>query len=237
MEVVKNFLLSLKMIKEDRVLLLLSLIPVFIGLIFYGLLGGWIFTSVIPYGNEIVQGWLSIDWLGSILGWVFKALISLLFFFAVNWTFFLIVSLLASPFNDLISARVEKKLNNESTVGFGEEFTGFFRKIRFTLINEVKKFFLITILSIVSLTLSFFPLLSPVTIFLQATLVAINFLDYSWSRHNLSFGGCISDYRRNFFNNSIGGFIGGILLALPGVNIVCLPILVVFFSLSFKKPI
>ena len=95
MDVLKNFTLSLKMMKEDKVLLGLSLIPVFIGLVFYGLLGGWIFTSVIPYGNEIVQGWLSIDWLGSILGWVFKALVTILFFFSVNWTFFLIVSLLA----------------------------------------------------------------------------------------------------------------------------------------------
>ena len=51
------------MIKEDKVLLLLSVIPVLIGLTFYGLLGGWIFTSIIPWGNELVASWLSIDWL------------------------------------------------------------------------------------------------------------------------------------------------------------------------------
>ena len=235
MNVISNFYLSIKMMKEDKVLLLLSIIPVLIGLTFYGLLGGWIFTSIIPWGNELVASWLSIDWLGSILGWVVKTLITILFFFAINWTFFLVVSLLASPFNDLISSRVEKKLLGQNLDGMGAEFSGFFSKVGFIIFNESKKVIFIILLSLISLGLSFFPLLSPVTIFLQAVLVAVNFLDYSWSRNDLNFRSCLQSYKSNFINNSVGGLLGVALLAIPGVNILSLPILVIFFTVQYRQ--
>lgn len=235
MSVISNFVTALKMIKEDKVLLLLSFIPVFIGLIFYGLLGGWIFTSVIPWGNDLVQGWLSIDWLGSFLGWIVKAIISILFFFAVNWTFFLVVSLLASPFNDLISSRVEKKLKNVELDNFSRAFSGVFNKLGFTLVNESKKVVLIVFFSFISLTLSFFPLLSPLTIFIQSILVAVNFLDYSWARNDYTISECIHNYKTNFFINTLGGLIGVTLLSIPGINIISLPILVIFNTINFAR--
>lgn len=237
MEVIKNFGLSFKLIKEDKVLLLLSFIPVLIGLLFYGILGGWVFTSVIPWGNELIQNWLSIDWLGSFLGWIVKALVTILFFFVINWTFFLVVSLLASPFNDLISARVERKMLGESLGNISDEFKGVFSKMIFTLGNELKKVLFILVLSLLSFGLSFFPLLSPLTIFLQAVLVAINFLDYSWSRNDFKIGECISNYRQNFINNTLCGLIGVGLLAVPGVNIIFLPVLVILFTLNFRRVI
>ena len=234
MEVIKNFGLSFKLIKEDKVLLLLSLIPILIGLLFYGILGGWVFTSVIPWGNELIQSWLSIDWLGSFLGWIVKALITILFFFVINWTFFLVVSLLASPFNDLISARVERKMLGESLGNISDEFKGVFSKMIFTLGNELKKVLFILVLSLLSFGLSFFPLLSPLTIFLQAVLVAINFLDYSWSRHDLTIKECLNSYNQNFINNTLKGLIGVGLLAIPGINVISLPILVISFSINIR---
>tara|TARA_B100000886_G_C20384856_1_gene475568 strand:- start:582 stop:1307 length:726 start_codon:yes stop_codon:yes gene_type:complete len=231
----KNILMSFKMIMGDKVLLILSLIPVTIGLLFYGLLGGWIFTSIIPFGNELIQTWLSIDWLGSILGWIAKALITILFFFVINWTFFLVVSLLASPFNDLISARVERKLLNQDLGTLGASFDGVFKKIGFTLINESKKVFLIMILSLISLLLSFFPILSPVTILVQSILVAVNFLDYNWSRHDLNIKECFRSYKLSFVDNTISGLIGVGVLAIPGLNILSLPVLIVAFSIQFTE--
>ena len=53
------------------------------------------------------------------------------------------------------------------------------------------------------------------TIFLQAVLVAVNFLDYSWSRNDLSFGSCLHSYKSNFINNSVGGLLRVGLLAIP----------------------
>ena len=235
MDLIKNFLLSIKMLKEDKILLLLSFIPVLIGLTFYGFLGGWIFTAIIPWGNDIMQNWLSIDWLGVFLGWIIKALMTILFFFVINWTFFLVVSLLASPFNDLISSRVEKKLLNQELGNLSSEFSGFFSKMIFMITNEFKKVFIIILLSLMSLALSFFPLLSPLTIFFQAVLVAINFLDYNWSRHDLKLSECITNYKENFLNNTFTGLVGVGLLAIPGVNIISLPILVVIFTINFKQ--
>ena len=232
MAVINNLLVSIKMIKGDRVLLLLSLIPVLIGILFYGLLGGWVFSSVIPWANDLLQNWLSIEWLGAILGWIIKALMTILLFFVINWTFFLVVSLLASPFNDLISSRVEKKLMGVELGSIGSEFNGFFNKVIFILVNESKKVLIIMLLSLISLALSFFPLLSPLTIFLQAMLVAVNFLDYSWSRHDLKMSECARAYKEKFVENTLAGFIGVILLAIPGVNLVALPNLVVLFTIN-----
>ena len=235
MEIIKNFGLSFKMLKEDKVLLLLSLIPIFIGFIFYGLLGGWIFSSVIPWGNEIAMGWLSVDWLGSILGWLFKALVTILFFFSVNWTFFLIVSLLASPFNDVISSRVEKKIKGEDLSSISSEFSSILSKVRFVIFNESKKFIFILTLSMISLVLSFIPFLTPLSILLQAILVALNFLDYSWARNDYTVGMCFKNFKQSFLGNIIGGFIGIALLSVPGVNLMSLPVLVIYFSINYNK--
>ena len=47
--VIKELFSSIKMIKEDKVLLFLSMMPVFIGVFLYAILGSWIYTSVIPW--------------------------------------------------------------------------------------------------------------------------------------------------------------------------------------------
>ena len=51
--VIKELFSSIKMIKEDKVLLFLSMMPVFIGVFLYAILGGWIYTSVIPWEPNI----------------------------------------------------------------------------------------------------------------------------------------------------------------------------------------
>jgi len=61
--------------------------------------------------------------------------------------------------------------------------------------------------------------------------VAINFLDYKWSRHDLSFGDCITEFKNNFLNFTLAGLIVVGLLSIPGINIISLPVLVVVFSL------
>ena len=74
-----------------------------------------------------------------------------------------------------------------------------------TLMNETKKISLIVVLSIVSLVLSFIPFMAIVSFFIQVVLLSVTFLDYYWSRKNLSVRECINDYRSNFLFNFLSG--------------------------------
>ena len=147
--VIKELYSSIKMIKEDKVLLFLSMMPVFIGIFLYAVLGGWIYTSVIPWGTEYTQSLFDTEWLGSALGWIVQGLIFILFLFITNWTFVLIVGVLASPFNDLIVQRVQRKIKGEELLSLGQSFSTITSRISFTVLNEVKKLFVILFLSFV----------------------------------------------------------------------------------------
>ena len=76
---VRTFISSIKMIKEDKVLLLLSLVPILIGVLVYVGLGAWLYTSFIAAGSNWVQDKISLDWLGSFLSWVIKGLFFIIF--------------------------------------------------------------------------------------------------------------------------------------------------------------
>ena len=70
--VIRSFFQAMKMIKEDKVLLLLSLIPIIVGIGVYVALGSWLYTSFVPSGVEWVQDKLSLEWLGSFFSWIIK---------------------------------------------------------------------------------------------------------------------------------------------------------------------
>ena len=224
--VIKSFFSSLKMIKEDKVLLLLCMIPVFIGVLVYIGLGAWLYTSFIPIGVEWVQGKISLDWLGSFFSWVVKGLFFILFGGLANYTFVLVVSLFASPFNDMIVDRVMKKqegIDPSLELSFKETF----KRLPKTLINELKKISLIVVLSLFSLVLSFIPFLAVVSFFIQVVLLSVTFLDYYWSRKNLNFRECISDYKNNFVFNFLMGLIFFGLLLIPGGGVLFFPIILI----------
>ena len=96
--VIKSFFQAMKMIKEDKVLLLLSLIPIIVGIGVYVALGSWLYTSFIPSGVEWVQDKVSLEWLGSFFSWIIKGLFFVLFGGLANYTFVLVVSLFCLAF-------------------------------------------------------------------------------------------------------------------------------------------
>ena len=154
--VIKSFFQAMKMIKDDKILLLLSLIPIVIGVGVYVALGSWLYTSFIPSGVEWVQDKVSLEWLGSFLSWIIKGLFFILFGGLANYTFVLVVSLFASPFNDMIVDRVLKKQQGEDP-SLELSFKDTMKRLPKTLMNELKKISLIVVLSIISLFYLFYP--------------------------------------------------------------------------------
>jgi CysZ protein len=220
---------SFNIYKKDKLIILLSLVPIIIGLAFYYYLGNIFYGDLLNLGNEYLKTSVGNDKLGSVLTWIFTAVLTVALFFLVNWTFVLFVSIVASPFNDLISGRVEKALMGK--IEDSVDSDRFFKKFFKIIFNEAKKISLILVLSLIAFIIGlFFP---PLAFIISAMLLAISFLDYSWSRKDLAFGECVSDVKGSFLNYMLSGcaFMG--LISIPIVNLFVLPYAIVYYSVLY----
>lgn len=231
--IVTLFAKSLKTIFSDKMLLLLSLIPVLIGIFIYWFLGAWIYGQL-----DIGVKWLT-SYLGGsedagIISWIIGVIFGLIFYFLVNWTFVMIVSVVASPFNDLISSRVETKHFNGETVEIVS--SKFLSRIFKIVWNEIKKVILILLMTLVAALAGFIPVVGPfISIALSGILLAIQFVDYSWSRRELTSKECVADAKKNilYYGLSGAGFV--VLISIPIVNLLTLPLAVVYYTFMFLE--
>ncbi|MBT3585709.1 MAG: hypothetical protein HN509_12465 [Halobacteriovoraceae bacterium] len=232
---IKSFGEALGVFRKDKIIILFSAVPVFVGIALYYFLGDWIFTDVRAWGQGWIEGNLSAGTLGTVLTWVLTAILSIIMYFVVNFTFVLVVSIFACPFNDLISTRVEKIMGGEEPEALSITLKKVMGRALFTLINELKKVSFILILTAVAFGLSFFPILAPVSVIISAFLLAVSFLDYSWSRHTFKFSNCLGDVKNNFFTYGFSGAIFLSLITIPFVNLLALPYGVIYFTVLFSR--
>lgn len=220
---------SFGVFREDKLIILLSLVPVIVGLAFYYYLGSFFYVDLLSFGNEYLQSNVTNENVGGVLSWILTGLLTIVLFFLVNWTFVLFVSIVASPFNDLISGRVERVIKGSISDSLDSE--RFFKKFLKTILNELKKISLIIIISIIAFIIGmFFP---PLAFIISALLLAVSFLDYSWSRKELSFGECLANIRKSFFSYLLTGSAFMALISIPIVNLVVLPYAVVYYSVLY----
>lgn len=235
--ILKAFSSTMAIFKKDKVILILSSIPIILGISLYSVLGNWILSDVLAKLKSWIEGYLSGD-LGNILYYIIFFTFSLIFLFLINWTFVLVVSIISSPFNDVISERVERLIGNNG----GDEKSDFKRILKNCLkniFNEIKK-----VIFIFSLTLIIFfldilvPFLAPIGIFLSALLMSSTFLDYSWSRNEFPLKNCIKDLKGSLLIYAVSGLFFMGLFALPIINLFALPFGVVYYTLLFcKRPL
>ena len=220
---------SLSLLKEDKVILLLSMIPVLIGIIAYYYIGNLFYVDFLEWGKSLVAEKVNnSEWL-SYVSWIFTAILTVILYFLVSWTFVLFVSIVSSPFNDIISGRVEKRLLGEPSPDFDTD--KFFKRMLKVLANEAKKISFIILLSILSFVIGlFFP---PVSFGISALLLAVSFLDYAWARKNLSFSACVGSLRRSFLTYLFTGCVFMALISMPILNLFILPFAVIYYSVLF----
>lgn len=218
---------------KDKIILILSFIPILIGVILFYYLGLWMMNTGMATGEGIIQKYSEGG--SVILSWIIKITLYVILYFLINWAFVLIVSILASPFNDAISSRVEKRIKGEELKNIGQVFSGLFSGMIKTIFIEAKKITFILIIFIFSLALQLIPILVPLGLILAAMLVAIQFIDYSWSRHNLDMGVCFKDLTDNFIPYCMAGFFFMGLMAIPIVNLFSLSYGVVYFTALWAK--
>lgn len=231
--ILKNFKDSLNLFKRDKGLLLLGLVPLLVGLIVYSFLGKLIYVDFLAYLNSYLEGQLGSEGWFHVIKVLIAALLTLLFYFLISWTFISVVGIFACPFNDLMAGRVEKLYLGLETSEAGTSLKRLFSKLLYTVFNELRKVFFVMSLTIIGVILSFiFP---PVGILFSSVLIAVSFVDYSWGQHDLNVRGCFKNYKRGFWVYTLSGLIFMFWVAVPLVNLLALPFGVVYFSLLFVK--
>ena len=218
--------------RKDKWTLLLSMAPIIIGILIYIFLGKWIYGDVFNWGKSLIESKVEGGWLNALSGIIVLAL-SIIFYFLINWTFVLVVSFFAAPFNDMISRRVEKIVNGQTPPELSESFNIMLKRLGITLLNEAKKIAFLLFLSLAGFALSFF--LPPVSFVVSSLLYALNFVDYSWGRHDLHFRSCLKDTKDSFIPYSITGAGFLVLVAIPVLNLFILPYSTVYYTVLFTK--
>ena len=224
-----------EILKKDKWIIVFGSLPAFISLIMFYFLGDFIFGNVLTYGKGQIESYLTSEGWSTFLYWIIAGFLTAIFFLLVNWFFFLIVSIIASPFNDLISSRTERILIGEQPIAINESVSVMLKKIVATVFTEIKKVLLIITVSLIALIFSFFPLFAPIGALLSSILMAASFLDYSWSRHGMKVRECVGHVKGNFIIYALTG--GGCLLlvSVPLVNILILPFGTIFFTILFHE--
>lgn len=230
-----SFTSSLQILFKDKVNLALTLLPITIGILLYYFLGTTVYDYGMTHGKELVDNYVENSAVNTFLSYTIQIILYIALFFIVNWTFVLIISVIASPFNDVMSSRIEKIVNGEALPSLGTSFNSAFKNFFSTILNEMKKILFILFLTIISLLLSLIPLLTPISLFLTVVLVAIAYLDYSWSRHNIPFRLCINDITKNVVGYGLGGAFFFFMISIPVLNLIVPPWATSFFTTVWVK--
>jgi CysZ protein len=228
----ESLVLTFKLLKEDKFALLLSMIPIIIGIVLFSFLGRWAYTDLFDYLKSVATPYFQSESLGFILSYIIAILIAVILYFLISFGFVVIVTLISSPFNDLLSERVQKKYFLNIPLLKPEKKNTLLGFIRF-FFNEIKKLVLIIFLSIFAFILSFFPILFPFGVVLSGILFAINFLDYSWSRHDFTLRNCLVDFYQSGFLYILTGVVAIVFMAIPVINLLVYPLLNIVFTTQF----
>lgn len=220
---------------KDKVNIILAGIPVIMGILLYYFLGAWVYGSVMDQGHMLIKEYVSEGTMGQIVYYIVAAILTIMLYFLVNWTFILVVSAIASPFNDMLSTRIEKRLEGKTPDNLQKTFSEMIKRMAGTLLNEAKKISFVIFLSVLALVLGFFPILTPLSVFLSILLLSIQFLDYSWARHNIKFGSCFGDIRRHVVGYALGGAFFFIIVSIPVINLVVAPLATSYFTILWMK--
>ena len=221
---------ALGVLKKDKWIAIFSMVPILIGAAIYTFLGSWLYGDVLNMGKDYIEKTVSTGGWSQFFFWILAGILTIGFYFLLSWTFVLVVSGLAAPFNDIISNRVEKSLLGETPEEIGKSFSRLSSRLIFTLVNEVKKISFILTLNILAFALSFVGILAPISVLISALLMAVGFLDYSWSRREMTFRECLGDVRTSFFSYGVMGGVFLVLITVPIVNLFILPFGVIFFT-------
>ncbi|HLT22601.1 MAG TPA: EI24 domain-containing protein [Bacteriovoracaceae bacterium] len=235
MNEVKLLPISLRLIFKDPINLLLAVIPTLLALSIYIFLIVLVFKNS-DYFGVFIQNWIPDPQTAGWVGKIITAIFIIFMFLVTSWTFILVSGIISAPFNSLLSSRIEEKLSGKKVSEDKKStFKSMLKDLGSIFVNEVKKMIFIVILTGLAFLLNLFPLFYPIGIFLLALVLSIQFVDYSWSRHEMTFSQCISDLFRNILSYGGYGLVFLVLITIPIINALVPALATSFFTVLWLE--
>lgn len=221
---------ALRFIMRHPLLYMYILIPLLINII--------VFAGAAYFGIDFF-GDLANHYFPKETTWYWSLLYGIFWFFSllfiavlVFFSFTVIGNLIASPFNDILSEKTEDLLTSTNVVAAPFSLSGFFKNSLKVVRDEIKKISLFVIAMLLLLLLNFIPGIGVViytfcSFLLTVYFLVIEYTGFVFGRKNRSFRDQRHFVRQNAF--LCAGFGCGlfILLALPFLQLLCIPIGVV----------
>lgn len=215
---IKAISVTFRVLFKNPINIMLVIIPTLIALGIYVSVITYIFTHS-DYLGLLVRDSMPQSQYTGLIKQVLTAILVLFVFLLMNWTYVIVVGIIAAPFNSILSARVEKNLLNQNVeISSSKTLGEIWLNLKATFINESKKLIFVLIMGVMAFILNLFPLFYPLGLLMVAILFTVQFIDYTWSRHNLSFKDCLGDLLKNLIPYSISGFFFLIILTVPIIN-------------------
>lgn len=221
---------------QNRSLWPLAAVPAFFSLLAFGGVG-LVILSYADLLGTLTSGWLPVlevasgyqwIWIGPAkLGlWLVSGLLFLLVVVVLFLMGFLVANILASPFLDLLSERVERLVKgktDESSEGFWEAV----KEVRRTVFEEIRRTGVFIVLQMGVLALGLIPgvqvLAVPLSVAITIFFLTLDMASYSLDRRRFSF----AEKRRwlsvNRYPVTAFGAVAMFACAIPGVNWFVMP--------------
>ncbi len=218
-DVFRSLPLALKVIVTDPVNFILAVVPTILALLLYLLSIAGIYRNSDIF-VAMFRGYVYNSEQATLLSQILTGILILFVFFVMSWTFVLVVGIIAAPFNSLLSARIEQKLVQRTIMDEDHQhaLSEVKRSVLSIFKNELKKLCYLILAGAFAFVLNIFPAFYPLALFLISSLLAVQFIDYSWSRHNLTVGQCLSDVAKNIIPYSLSGALFLVVVPVPLVN-------------------
>ncbi len=180
-------------------------------------------NSLIVLLVEWLPGWL--DWL-SWLAWLFFSLLALVLIF---YTFTLVANLIGSPFNSLLSEKLEQQMTGEMPPSSGRLIETL-RGISGAIISELKKFAYLITRAIPLVIVSFIPVINifaPLLWFaFGAWMLALEYMDYPMGNHGFTFNEQRAIAKKKRYLMLGFGSVVTVMTTIPVVNFLAMPVAV-----------
>lgn len=228
---ISSFVNAIRMIKNNRELRLLSVVPAFMSLVLYtvGLIIGMMYLDEIL--SLVVKS--NIQEYNAFL----KALIYILWFLilggAMYFLVFLLVSILAVPVCTSLAQKVlvHTQFLLPESKGISESIKTFANMVRVSLFKLV----LIVILSFLIFIASLIPVISPIALFIGVMLITFDCMDYAMEIDELGLRQRIGFFKNHWIEIASFSLGMAVILVIPFVHFIMLPVAVVGTTLMYSK--
>ena len=241
-------ILAFRLIRTDRRLRRYALLPFLINVAVFGLaLGAFAFwfddlyrlvTSWAHVGRPEAWYWIPIYWVARLLRWLLALFLALAAILVVWFTFTLAGNVIASPFNELLSAATESRLGLRAAGDGAKGVVALGREARRAVSDEIRRTAFFVIVQLALLPLNLVPVAgnlayAVLSVAFGVLFLALDFTDYPMSRRRLPF----AERRRTVFSHRalMAGFGSSLFLTIfvPGLSLLCMPLGVVGGTLLY----